>query len=222
MLWAFRNQHVSQVNLETLQVGAMTMTRIFLAPLLLALTALPAMAQQLALAEISRYLNGLTTLEAAFTQINSDQTISTGLIKIHRPGRARFEYNPPDETLVIAGGQQLAVFDAKSNTGPEQYPLKETPLNLILARNVDLNRSGMVVGHDYDGTATTVTAQDPDHPEYGNIRLVFTANPVELRQWIITDGSGSETAVILGEIETGKRYATATFSISAEVKRRER
>ncbi|HCQ67144.1 MAG TPA: cell envelope biogenesis protein LolA [Rhodobacteraceae bacterium] len=200
----------------------MTMTRILLAPLLLALTVLPAIAQQLSLNEISRYLNGLTTLEADFTQINSDQTISTGVIKIHRPGRARFEYNPPDETLVIAGGQQLAVFDAKSNTGPEQYPLKETPLNLILAQNVDLNRSGMVVGHSYDGTATTVTAQDPDYPEYGTIRLMFTANPVELRQWIITDGSGAETAVILGDVRTGLKYPTATFSINAEVSKRER
>ena len=198
------------------------MIRIFLAPLLLALTVLPAMAQQLSLTEISRYLNGLTTLEAEFTQINSDQTISTGVIKIHRPGRARFEYSPPDETLVIAGGQQLAVFDAKSNTGPEQYPLKETPLNLILAQNVDLNRSGMVVGHSYDGTATTVVAQDPDYPEYGNIQLMFTGNPVELRQWIITDGSGAETAVILGDVRTGLRYPTATFSINAEVSKRNR
>lgn len=198
------------------------MIRTFLAPLLVALTALPAMAQQLSLSEISSYLNSLTTLEADFTQINADQTISTGVIKINRPGRARFEYNPPDETLVIAGGQQLAVFDGKSNTGPEQYPLRETPLNLILAANVDLNRSGMVVGHSYDGTATIVVAQDPDHPEYGNIKLMFTGKPVELRQWVITDGSGSETAVILGDVRTGMSYPTATFSINAEVRKRER
>ncbi len=189
---------------------------------LAALAAFPASAQQLSLPEISRYINGLTTFEAEFTQINADQTISTGVIMIQRPGRARFEYNPPEETLVIAGGQQLAVFDAKSNTGPEQYPLKKTPLNLILAREVDLGRSGMVVGHDYDGTATTVTAQDPEHPEYGNIQLMFTGNPVELRQWIITDDTGAETTVILGEIETGKSYPTATFSITAEVDKRAR
>jgi outer membrane lipoprotein-sorting protein len=200
----------------------MMIARLLLAPVVLALTVLPAAAEKLSLSEISRYLNGLTTLKAEFTQVNADQTISTGTILINRPGRARFEYNPPDETLVIAGGQQLAVFDGKSNTGPEQYPLKETPLNLILARNVDLSRSGMVVGHSYDGTATTVTAQDPDHPEYGNIRLMFTGGPVELRQWVITDSAGAETAVILGEIKTGLSYPTATFSINAEVSKRER
>ena len=195
----------------------------FLQRLLLAgLTALPATADKLSLSALSSYLNGLTTLEAEFTQINADQTISTGTIKIHRPGRARFEYNPPDETLVIAGGQQLGVFDGKSNTGPEQYPLRETPLNLILERNVDLARSGMVVGHSYDGTATVVTAQDPDFPEYGTIQLMFTANPVELRQWVITDGGGAQTTVILGELKTGMQFNTATFSISAEISRRNR
>jgi outer membrane lipoprotein-sorting protein len=200
----------------------MKFVRFLLASALVAFTALPATAEKLSLAEISRYLDSLTTLEAEFTQINADQTISTGTIMIQRPGRARFEYNPPDQTLVIAGGQQLAVFDGKSNTGPEQYPLKETPLNLILERDVNLERSGMVVGHSYDGTATVVTAQDPEHPEYGNIQLMFTDAPVELRQWIITDGAGAETAVILGEIGTGMRFSTATFSATAEIAKRDR
>ncbi|GKY86332.1 LolA family protein [Sinisalibacter aestuarii] len=200
----------------------MTIARFLLAPVALLFSALPLWADKLSLSEISAYLDGLTTLEAEFTQINADQTISTGTIMIQRPGRARFEYNPPEQTLVIAGGQQLAVFDGKSNTGPEQYPLKETPLNLILERDVNLARSGMVVGHDYDGTATTVTAQDPDFPEYGTIRLMFTADPVELRQWVITDGSGAETAVILGKLKTGMRFNTATFSIGAEIDKRNR
>lgn len=200
----------------------MMLTRFLLAPLFVALSALPGWADKLSLSELSGYINGLTTLEAEFTQINADQTISTGRILINRPGRARFEYAPPDETLVIAGGQQLAVFDGKSNTGPEQYPLKETPLNLILARDVDLARSGMVMAHEFDGTATVVTAQDPDNPQYGNIQLMFTADPVELRQWVITDGSGAPTTVILGALKTGMRFNTATFSITAEIEKRNR
>jgi outer membrane lipoprotein-sorting protein len=198
------------------------MFRLILAPVLLALTALPAMADKLSLNDISRYLNGLTTLQAEITQINSDQTISTGKIMIHRPGRARFEYDPPNEALVIAGGQKLAVFDGKSNTGPEEYPLDRTPLNLILAKDVDLSRANMVVGHDYDGTATIITAQDPEHPEYGDIRLMFTDDPVELRQWIITDDSGAETTVILGELTEDVQFTTAMFSITAEVEKRNR
>lgn len=200
----------------------MKQIRLIAAAVVLAATALPAAAQQLSLGALSTYLNGLKTAQAEFTQINADGTISTGTIYIKRPGRARFEYNPPEQTLVLASAGQLAIFDAKSNTGPEQYPLARTPLNLILAQNVDLGRNGMVVGHNYDGTATTVTAQDPEHPEYGNIQLTFTGNPTELRQWVITDDAGQQTTVVLGELRKGGNISDRNFSIVAEAESRNR
>ena len=166
------------------------------APLALALLATPALAEKVSLNALSNYLNGLTTVESDFTQINSDGTVSTGKIYIQRPGRVRFEYAPPDKSLVLASGGQVAIFDGKSNQAPTQYPLSKTPLNLILAQNIDLGRAKMVVGHKADGTSTRVTAQDPAHPEYGTIELVFTDKPVELRQWVITDDSGNQTTQI--------------------------
>lgn len=186
-----------------------------LAPLALLLP-LPARAELIPLDALSAYLNGLTTVEADFTQLNADGTISTGRVYIRRPGRVRFEYAPPDRSLVIAGAQQVAIFDAKSNQPPEQYPLRRTPLNLILAPEIDLSRSNMVIGHSDDGTATRVRAQDPEHPEYGSIDLVFTADPVELRQWVITDDLGQETTVILGEMTKGGQLSARLFDISAE------
>ena len=174
-----------------------------------------ATAQALSLGEVSNYLNRLQTATGGFTQINGDGTISTGTIYIKRPGRVRFEYDPPDDSLVIAGGGSVAIFDARSNTGPERYPLNQTPLSIILARNVDLNRARMVTGHTSDGTRTTVTAQDPDHPEYGNIQLVFTSNPVELRQWLITDDVGQQTTVILNELQSGVQVGDILFNIQA-------
>jgi outer membrane lipoprotein-sorting protein len=190
-----------------------------LAPLAL-LVPLPAWAEKIPLATISAYLNSLTTVESDFTQINSDGSISTGKIYIKRPGRVRFEYAPPDRSLVIAGGQQVAIFDAKSNQPPEQYPLKRTPLNLILAEKIDLARASMVVGHTADGTSTRVRAQDPETPEYGTIELVFTEGPVELRQWVITDDLGAQTTVILGELTKGGNLGARLFDITAETSAR--
>ncbi len=190
-----------------------------LAPLLLLLP-LPVAAEKLSLATLSKYLNGLTTVEADFTQVNSDGTISTGKIYIKRPGRVRFEYGPPDRSLVIAGSNTVAIFDSKSNQPPEQYPLKRTPLNLILAQNIDLARAKMVVGHVEDGTSTRLRAQDPEHPEYGSIEMVFTADPVELRQWIITDDLGAQTTVILGEMKKGGTLGARLFDITAEAESR--
>jgi outer membrane lipoprotein-sorting protein len=191
-----------------------------LAPLALIAFALPAQAEKISLSALSAYLNKLTTLQSEFTQINVDGSISTGQIYIKRPGRVRFEYAPPDASLVLAGGGQVAVFDAKSNQPPEQYPLSKTPLSLILAENVDLGTAKMVVGHIEDGNTTRVKAQDPKHPDYGSIEMVFTANPTELRQWIITDDSGGQTTVILGELIKGGSFPPSLFSITNEAAKR--
>jgi outer membrane lipoprotein-sorting protein len=193
---------------------------LFLAPVALLALSVPVLAEKLSLGTLSKYLNSLTTVEADFTQVNSDGSVSTGRIFIKRPGRVRFEYNPPDKALVLAGGQQVAIFDGKSNVPPEQYPLKRTPLNLILAANIDLGRAKMVVGHSADATSTRVKAQDPEHPEYGTIELVFSADPVELRQWVITDDLGQQTTVILGGMTKGGALGEGMFSITREKDRR--
>ncbi len=120
----------------------------------------------------------------------------------------------------MAGSGEVVVFDTKSNAAPERFPLASTPLAIILKPTVNLGQARMVVGHTSDATTTTVTAQDPDHPEYGNIQLVFTDNPVELRQWIVTDAADQQTTVILGELKTGGTMSPRMFDIRGELEKR--
>ncbi len=201
----------------------MTLTRFApvaaLLPVLMLALAAPAWAEKIPLAQLSAYLNGLTTAEAAFTQVNADGSKSTGKLYLKRPGRMRFEYTD-DKTLVLASGGQVAIFDPKSNQIAEQYPLKRTPLNLILADRIDLGQARMVVGHEAEGANTAVVAQDPQNPEYGTIRLVFSANPVTLRRWVITDDAGAKTVVILDQLKPGVDPGSLMFSIVAETEAR--
>ncbi len=60
---------------------------------------------------------------------------------------------------------------------------------------------------------TYVTAQDPKHPEYGQITLFFSSNPIALRQWIVTDETGSQTTVQFGAFTMGQNYPMNFFSI---------
>lgn len=184
-------------------------------PLALMAMASGARAQQISLNEISRYLNSFQSAQSAFTQINPDGSVSTGTLYIKRPGRVRFEYDPPEQSLVLAGGGSVAIFDPRSNQNPERYPLSQTPLKIILQQNVDLSRANMVTGHTTDGPATIVTAQDPEHPEYGSIQLKFTGNPTELRQWVITDDTGTQTTVVLDSMSTGVGINDTLFNIQA-------
>ena len=188
------------------------MTRILAALALLILSTAATAQDKIPLNAISDYLNGLVTAETSFTQYNEDGTRSTGKLYIKRPGRMRFEYDPPNSGIVIAGGSTVIIHDKKSNQPPETYPLKRTPLSIILARTVDLGRANMVTGHSSDGELTVVRAQDPENPEYGHIDLKFSANPVTLRQWIVTNEQGTRTAVALDGLQTGMSLSDNLFN----------
>jgi outer membrane lipoprotein-sorting protein len=198
----------------------MRMLSAVLAPLTLMLLSVPLAAKEVALDTLSAYLNSWKTVEASFVQVNVDGSQSEGRIFIQRPGRARFEYAAPDKNLVIAAGGQVVIFDARSNEPPEQYPLSRTPLNLILAQTVDLEAARMVIGHGEVGDVTVVKVQDPKHPDYGTIDLVFSENPIALKQWIITDDIGNQTSVTLDDLVTGQNYAASLFSMEVELKKR--
>ncbi|NRB33639.1 MAG: outer membrane lipoprotein carrier protein LolA [Rhodobacteraceae bacterium] len=187
------------------------MTRFLMTCALLMTAATQAQAQKLSLSEISQYFAALRLAEARFTQVTDDGYMSTGQLWISRPGKMRFDYDPPEDAFVVATQGAVFIVDGRSNVGPETYPLKRTPLNLLLARNVDLSQAGMVVGHSFDGTATIVTAQDPKNPELGQIEMHFTSEPVSLRKWVTTDGSGQRTTVILGPLIEGKRQSPELY-----------
>lgn len=193
--------------------------RLALAAALAVFAALPLRAEPIALDRINAYLNGFATARAGFTQINADGSVATGTLYLARPGRARFEYDPPSPALVVAGKGQVAVFDRKSNVAPQQFALDRTPLSIILGARVDLTRPGVVLRHTSDGSTTAVVAQDPEKPEFGSIMMVFSDNPVTLRQWVISDEAGAETTVILGDMRSGVALDDNLFSIARELAR---
>lgn len=175
--------------------------------------ALPAKANDAReLARISAYLNSITTLSGDFVQIDPDGVLSEGRFLMSRPGRVRFEYNQPNPALVISDGFWVGVIDKRYDQ-IDRYPLSETPLNLILKDDVDLRKEGAVKNIEKSDDQMRVLAQDPDYPERGSITLVFGANPLELRQWIIDDSQGGVTTVALSEIRSGVDINPAEFVI---------
>ena len=181
-----------------------------------------AVAERLSLPALSEYLNTITQAEARFTQVGADGSRLDGTLYIKRPGRIRFEYDPPqDDTLVLASGGQIAVFDGRARGGPEQFPLRRTPLGIILARDIDLTRARMVTGHGEEGGRTVVQAQDPDNPQYGRIYLYFEPDPVRLSEWLIVSEGGEQTRTRLEPFTPRDDLGDAMFSIPFEAERRQ-
>ena len=180
-----------------------------------AFVAAPAAAQDARdLARISNYLNATETLQGAFVQVDADAVVTEGRFYIRRPGRIRFEYAPPNPALVIADGFWVGVLD-KRDGGVDRYPLSETPLNLLLKENVDLRREDAVTRIERSNDQLAVTARDPANPGIGQITMIFANNPLELRQWVVTDSQGRNTTVALSDMRTNVPIPAERFSIEA-------
>ena len=168
---------------------------------------------KLSLADISAYVNDIKNAQSNFTQINSNGSQTTGQIFIKRPGKMRFEYDPPNKALVLASSGRLSVHDGRSNTKPKIYPLKKTPINIILERKVDFAKDDFVIAHEAKGAFTHVTLRDPKRPELGQAELIFSNSPVALRQWIITDRSNRRTTLLLDDLQKKSNLPNRLFRI---------
>jgi outer membrane lipoprotein-sorting protein len=183
---------------------------------LLALAATPAAAGPAEdardLARISNYLNATETLSGAFVQVDPESRVSEGDFYLRRPGRLRFEYDPPNPTLVVADGFWVGVIDQRDGS-VDRTPLSETPLELLLKERVDLRREDAVTRIERSEGQLAVTAVDPDNPGLGAITMVFSNNPLELRQWVVTDAEGRSTTVALRDTRTNVPVPNEKFVI---------
>ena len=178
----------------------------------------PSLAERISLNKISDYINGLTTLQADFEQINSDGSIDRGKLYIRRPGRMRLEYTAPNNALVIAGAGSVAIFDDKSKNGPTLFPLKKTPLNLLLKKNVDLSKNEMITEHTANNENTFIVAKDPKRKSQGSIKMMFSNSPISLQGWTITNQSNQKTKIILDKLDKKTKIPLYLFNISAASK----
>ncbi|WP_169566530.1 LolA family protein [Sneathiella limimaris] len=162
------------------------------------------------IARVESYLNDITTMQANFLQVNAEGQIARGTVMINRPGRARFEYLPPAQILVVADGTWL-VFHDKELEETNRLPLYSTPISVILRKDVRLEGEVTVTSVEKDGGILRVNIIDTDEPEQGGLTLVFTQRPFELRKWLVTDAQGSTTSVTISDVEEGVQFKPELF-----------
>ncbi len=162
-----------------------------------------------AMAEIAAYIESIDTMRGDFLQIAADGSVSDGQFYIRRPGRLRFEYAAPSPNLVIADGTWVVLQDTELKT-TDRYPLRSTPLRLLLARNVDLSAL-TVVSVAREAGLLTATLQSNDEETYGTLSLVFAEPELELRQWTVIDAQGFATTIVLNNVVRGEKLDPRLF-----------
>lgn len=167
------------------------------------------------LASIDTALNNTGSFQGRFTQYGSDGSITSGQVHMQRPGRVRFEYDAPNPLLIVSDGVTLVQQDRALETF-DRVPLAATPLNYFLKENVRLQEDAEVIGLQKLPSQWRVTAKDGSGEMAGAITLVFDANNLALRQWVIADEFGGQTRVELSDLRYNERLDPRLFILRDE------
>jgi outer membrane lipoprotein-sorting protein len=183
----------------------------FLAIIAAAVVALPAAAAQRpltdpeAVGEINRnegYLNGIRTMQSRFIQINPDGSAWNGDLYVRRPGRFRFEYDPPIPHLLIANGSWFFHVD-RALQETNVIPLAKTPAQFLVREDVSLKNDFTITKLEQSQGIVQIGLVTRDNPELGEITLTFSDKPLELRKWTVRDMQENITQITLQNTRYG-------------------
>lgn len=157
------------------------------------------------------YLNGITTLQARFAQTNSDATVDTGLFSMWRPGRLRFQYDAPKKDYIVADGLLVHYWDDTSKDY-SNAPIGSTLADFLLRKKIKLSGDIKVTSIRRPAeNKLVITVAQKDNPDGGDLRLLFTENPMRLDKWRVTDATGQITEVTLSNVQTGIKLNPTLF-----------
>ena len=170
--------------------------------------------QRALLDRISNYLSSVQTMVGKFVQVGPDGGRTEGAFYMQKPGRVRFQYNPPSPIDIVSDGSSVVVRDRKLAT-QDLYPLSQTPLRYLLAERIDLLRDTDVVsvGAD-DSFATVVIEQKQLFVGTDRLMIMFDAKDLTLKQWTVTDPQGFDTTVAVYNLDSTKKPDPNLFVIN--------
>jgi outer membrane lipoprotein-sorting protein len=180
-----------------------------LSALALLLATLPAQAQT-GVPQIEQYVNSLRTVKARFVQSNPNGSIAQGTLYVRRPGRMRFEYDPPSQLKIVADGYQVTMWDpATKDFG--QWPIGWTAASFLAKEPFSLSGDLRVEKLDRVNGLIEATISQAKKPQEGKMVVRFAENPLALRGWTIIDSRGQQVSVALSDLQTGMQLADSLF-----------
>lgn len=148
---------------------------------------------------VEQYLGAIKTLSAKFVQIGPKGELASGKFYLRRPGRMRFEYDPPIPLLVVADGVWLILHDRELEQ-VDRFPLFKTPISVLVAEIIDLRDDIEVTRVERQPGILRIRLIDKRSPDEGWLSLAFSDPPMTLRNWHVTDAQGGVTNVALDDL----------------------
>jgi outer membrane lipoprotein-sorting protein len=193
---------------------ALTYRPLFVLPLMLAAPLAFAAPATGDLALVQDHLRSVDSLTADFSQTDRNGKTLDGTLTLKKPGKIRFQYEKGVPILIVGDGKALWFLDY-SVRQKQRWPIGNSPLGVLLDPNKDLTRFAKLLPTN-DPRIISVEANDPRHPEYGRITLVFVRNPAApgglmMQGWVALDAQNNRTTIRLSNQAFNQPIADRAF-----------
>lgn len=156
------------------------------------------------------YMAALKNGQARFVQTTHDGSQLVGTFYISRPGKLRFQYDPPVEDFVVADGFFIYFFDAELKE-QTNAPIGQTLADFFLRQEIAFSGDLTVQDVKRGGGLLQITLAQVSDPAAGSLMLGFTEDPLALKKWRIVDAQGLITEVELFYLKTGMTHPANLF-----------
>ena len=167
--------------------------------------------------KVNGYFNQMADMKGLFVQTNADNKRTRGKFYVKRPGRFRFDYNPPSRLVILSDGKHMAIQDLDLRTD-ERIDLDYTPFRVLLRKDVDLLRDARILEVGEVDDVIVLALQDRSPDTAGRIKLFLAKKTeLELKEWITTDAQGLDTRVELTEVSKAQDLDPAMFKPANQI-----
>ncbi|MDA0781554.1 MAG: outer membrane lipoprotein carrier protein LolA [Rickettsiales bacterium] len=162
---------------------------------------------------IENYLNAIKTLVAPFTQTSSDDGNADGTFYLSRPGKLRWEYNPPTPILIIAKGSLLTYYDSELNQ-ISHISLDDGLSGFLTRENISFGSNDIsILKFTKENGKIEITISQKQKEEEGNLTLRFSDETAKLLGMTVTDAIGKTTTIDFITLVYDKPISTKLFSL---------
>jgi outer membrane lipoprotein-sorting protein len=159
---------------------------------------------------VQDYLSGLTTIISDFTQVAPDGSLTSGKFFLERPGRMRWQYDPPTPILMVANGSQLVYYDYELEQ-LSYIPLDSTLIGFLAQDKIRFDNSVGIFSFSENAGTVRIGVAQRSHPDDGRLVLEFSDRPLLIRNMVVTDASGQVTTVSLNNARYGEKIDKNLF-----------
>lgn len=158
------------------------------------------------------YFENLKTVKSRFIQTTPDGGQLRGAFYMSRPGKLRFQYDPPNKDFIVADGLFIYFYDGQLKQ-QSNAPISQTLADFLLRDHLNLEKDLKVVRITRAAELLQITVVQTADPKAGELTLGFVEQPkFYLKKWRIKDAMGNITETELFDIQTGLKFASDLFT----------